>query len=378
MRGARALERSKEARSGARARPSSPTRTLAVGDPQASAEKFFAILAHHGLLGEDGWLAPDVRLVSLGDHFDFGSFGTRFEAGLAGTLILSWLAAHTPEQVTLIAGNHDLARVAELNTLDDVTFQAAAERAYELYRATALDPELERAFLRDYPMFPSVEVAARDLCTFQVEQRNLVSRLLRERRFRLAAHFHDVLFVHAGATIETLANVGLPVHSNDAERVALRLNEALDAAVDSFTGDARFAIAGLFTPGSAERGEPGGFLFHRPAHPSTPVPEKDRARRFDPRTLPRGLCQVVGHVRDAKCRQLLGDWVRDEAASEGRLRHLAVAGDTVSYRYGVPENLSLAAGSTDAAAMIFVDGGMQYVAAEAYELFDVGSFRARA
>jgi hypothetical protein len=215
-------------------------------------------------------------------------------------------------------------------------------------------------------MFPTVEVAARDLCAFRVEQRELVMGLLRERRFRLAASVGGYLFVHAGATSANLATAGLTkAESGDPARVAERLNEVFDEAVAAWSEAAAFSIPGLFEPGSAATGEAGGFLFHRPAHPGAHVASQDRARRFDPRTLPNGLRQVVGHVRDPRCRQLLGDWVRDARSAEGRLRHLTVAGQEVAYRYGLP------VAAAHESEMIFIDGGMNHVPATSYELLEL-------
>jgi hypothetical protein len=136
---AAAMQRADEARAGKKAptSPSTTERRLVVGDPQAPAEKFFSILDLAGVLAKSGWLAPHVELTSMGDHFDFGEFEARESAGTSGTLILSWLAAHPAEQVTLIAGNHDLSRVAELLSFDDDTFQRAATRANALYRTRA-------------------------------------------------------------------------------------------------------------------------------------------------------------------------------------------------------------------------------------------------
>ena len=69
-------------------------RHLAIGDPQAPAETFFTILDHHDLLGKNGRLSPDVMLVSMGDHFDWGGPDDRDRAQKGGAQILSWLAAH--------------------------------------------------------------------------------------------------------------------------------------------------------------------------------------------------------------------------------------------------------------------------------------------
>lgn len=83
------------------------TRWLAVGDPQSSPERFFDFLERGGAITTNRPLAPDVGLVSIGDHFDYGS-----DAAVAprdGLAILQWLASQ-PAAV-LIAGNHDLCRV---------------------------------------------------------------------------------------------------------------------------------------------------------------------------------------------------------------------------------------------------------------------------
>jgi hypothetical protein len=64
---------------------------------------------------------------------------------------------------------------------------------------------------------------------------------------------------------------------------------------------------------------------------------------------------------------LLGDWVVERAQREGRLRHLTVLGEAVSYRYGLPESVP------DAAQMIFIDGGMHHVPSAEYELLEVAA-----
>src|SRR5271169_354959 len=108
-------------------------RLLAVGDPQAPLETLLAILEGHDALGEAGRLREDLHLVSMGDHFDWGDRGDRKAAARSGLETLAWLAAHPADQVTLILGNHDLARVGELVGFDDLRFseaQAAADKVY--------------------------------------------------------------------------------------------------------------------------------------------------------------------------------------------------------------------------------------------------------
>ena len=83
---------------------------VAIGDPQAPLERFFAILEHHGLLSDRGRLRDDVLLVSIGDHFDWGDPEDRRTAADSGLNLLAWLASHPPDHVVVLAGNHDLAR----------------------------------------------------------------------------------------------------------------------------------------------------------------------------------------------------------------------------------------------------------------------------
>lgn len=342
------------------------TRRVAVGDPQAPLGVYLEILERHGLLGDDGWLRPDVELTSIGDHFDFGGSGERALAARDGLAILAWLAAHPPDQVTLIVGNHDLGRVGELCAFDDATFAAVHERALAAYRQGDPDLELQRALCEAHPSLPSAEVAARDFSAFTVAQRELVWSLLRARRFRLArAGSERLLFCHAGVTRDHLAAIGADGAS--APAAARALNDALDAAVAGH-GGGPLAIAGLHRPGDWAGGEGGGVLYHRPAHPEAPAKAgRDRpgalGRRFDPRRLPVSLTQVIGHISDAKCRELLGPWALDEPPAEGELRHLSTDGTRVCYRKGLPEAL-------EAASLVFIDGLMNKTPANRYAIFE--------
>src|SRR4051812_2431655 len=72
---------------------------LAIGDPQASLSQFLRVLDLNGLLADHGRLRHDVGLVTLGDHFDWGRPTERATAAEDGLCILSWLAAHPPDQV---------------------------------------------------------------------------------------------------------------------------------------------------------------------------------------------------------------------------------------------------------------------------------------
>src|SRR6266550_275427 len=108
----------------AKLQPMAKRRWFAMGDPQTTFEKVLAILRGHDLLGEGGKLRDDVGLVSIGDHFDFKSHDERSleDVGRDGSNILRWLAAHAADQVVIVTGNHDAARVMELAFESDESF----------------------------------------------------------------------------------------------------------------------------------------------------------------------------------------------------------------------------------------------------------------
>ena len=360
--------------------PLSRRRRFAVGDPQAPFETFLGILDRHGLLGDAGRLREDVALVSIGDHFDWGGPGRREEAARSGLLLLAWLAAHPPDQVALIAGNHDLARVGELVGFDDASFAVARAEADRAYRGGATDPGAQARLLERFPALATAETAARDLATFRTEQRTLVTSLLRAGRFLLGlAADDDLLLCHAGVTIDELAALDLRAdRQRDARSVAFALNEAFDAAVDAWDGREPLGIPRLHRPGSAAKGEARGVLLHRPAHRESDskqdLYEGPPRRRFDPRWLPVGLTQAIGHIRDKKCRELMGPWSDGAPPRDGPLRHLRVSGETVRYARGLPDG-----DDPRAATLVFLDGGMNFLAdATDYELLDLDTRRAAA
>ncbi len=330
------------------------TRHVAIGDAQAPLPTFLSILERHGLLGEHGRLKPEVHLVSIGDHFDYGPPAWRSIATEESTWLLAWLAAHPADQVTLIFGNHDCARVADLAGLDDAAYVRAREEADRAYRMGKIDEALDAAFVARWPQFPDAEILARDYSTFDVRQRELVSLLLRERRFRLAHAYGGLLFVHAGVTRTDLAAIGAP--QSGAQAIAGALNAFLDSR-------GPLDLMPLYQPGSQAAGEARGVLAHRPSHPQRSPAEQFAGpprRRFDPRDLPAGVTQVIGHIRDGKCRDLLGEWCEPGEPRDGPLRQLHVSGDGVRYSRGTSRD----------AAMLFIDGGMNYAPVADYELFD--------
>jgi hypothetical protein len=129
-----------------------------------------------------------------------------------------------------------------------------------------------------------------------------------------------------------------------------------------------------FAGGAGEEG--GGLLYHRPSNPTSGSTfHATRPRRFDPRTLPRGLAQIAGHSGHAKCIAELGTWVTDaaRARAHGGIRTLRVLGkgegeDQVVYDLGVAPP-DVVAG---AASLVLVDGELRRVPAEEVALLSLG------
>jgi hypothetical protein len=336
-------------------------RHVAVGDPQAPFEAFLSILEGHALLTDSRRLRDDVQLVSMGDHFDWGPPAQRAQATADGLRLLEWLASHPPEQVVLIAGNHDLARVCELAPFEsDVQFEEAFALASAAYRGGDVDEALEEAFLARYPHVPDAECVARDFSCFSVAQRAVVTELLRDGRLRLAFEHRGLLLVHAGVTTAELP-AGATASSVAA---AQALNALLDERVARWAGGP-FDLHPLHQPGTAAGGEARGALFHRPAQPTATNAHQFAGpprRRFDPRELPLAFPQAIGHIRDKKARELLGPtWTDGAAPRDGVLRSLSVTGQAVHYRHGAHAD----------ARLYFLDGGMSHVAPGDYQLFDL-------
>lgn len=360
----------------ARPRP----RRLAIGDPQAPLSTFVEILDRNDLLGDDGRLHPDVLLVTMGDHFDWGPAEDRAAGAESALRLLAWLASHPADQVLLLAGNHDLARVGELAGFDDAGFAEAHEEATELRRIPMSDPHraARRArYLARHGALPSVGVAARDWAQFETRQRALVDALLRAGRFRAAwAAAPDLLLVHGAVTPDDIASLGVEGHHmHQAEAVAEVIQRVFVAAVGRLEDGTALDLAPLYVIGSAERGESRGIFVQRPADPDLGDPALfvgPPRRRFDPRALAGGLAQVTGHIRDQKCRELMPAWSDPGPARDGPLRHLWSNGRAVRYARGLPDDSARAGQAAGEAALLyFADGGMNHVAPELYELFDL-------
>lgn len=363
-------------------------RHVAVGDPQASFEKYLRILDRHELIGEDGRVRPDVSLLSIGDHFDYeGDLETVREDGRR---LLRWLAGHPSDQVVLIAGNHDLCRVVDLAVETDERFTRARRLARlinELRKRADASDELREAravFAEQFPELPTPKVANRDWGSFSVGQRDLVQSLLLGGRLRLARvglteEDRPLLLTHAAVTSRDLELLDLSPGSTP-EAIAQALELRLDRAIahvrpDWLAGrEAALDLAPIYVEGR-DGHEGGGILYHRPAHPRSMAREGERAsrapRRFDPRTLPLGLLQACGHAGHRKCAEDLGEWVSPEARAveRGGLRTLRTDGTQVHYEMGIRPVPRHEGG------LYMIDGEMNRVPAEEYPVLDLEGWR---
>ncbi len=340
-------------------------RTIAVGDPQAPLESLLLILAAHGLLADDGTLFDDVRLVSIGDHFDWGPVRDRARATYDGLRTIAWLSSHPADQVILLAGNHDLARVGELLHFSDERYEDARREADRGYRDQ--QPQRpEEHFCATFDL-PSWEVASRDLSAFRASQRDWVATLLRAGRLRLSCSIAGVLLTHAGVSTHELDMLSLdPVERRDPTAVSSALDDKFARAVRQWRGDP-FAIPSLHSPGSSQ-GEGAGVLYHRfttqaPDRWSTRV--DGLRRRTHVSALAPALTQAIGHVRDKKSLQLLG--LDATHATVGRLRSLVV--DDGRWHYA--PRVEPSAPSPDASVLVHLDGAMLDCDPDAYELYDL-------
>ncbi len=364
------------------------TRTLVMGDPQAPFAKVLEILALHDAL-DGNRLAKDVVLVSIGDHFDYDLRNHRV-AAQEGLSLLRWLASHDASQVVLILGNHDASRVMELAAITDEEFERARQLARSIDDTEqskgkeAARERTQREYLPAFPTLPPPGVVGRDYAAFSSEQRELVQTLLLAARFHLACtgelpDGRRVLLSHAGVTTRETSLLGV---DTSPVAIAQALEARLAGSIERVSEDWRrgevapLSLAPLHVSGSQDE-EGGGLLYHRPSNPQRKVDAgwahaPARPRRFDPRTLPRGLTQVVGHTGHAKCVEELGDWVtpRARARAHGGIRTLRVLGDSVTYDLGI-------APPTDGVAdLILIDGEMRRVDALEVSLLPLASLDA--
>jgi hypothetical protein len=356
-------------------------RIFAMGDPQAPFSKTREVLDAHGALAGDR-LASDVVLVSIGDHFDY-DLNDPVTAAAEGLRTLRWLADHDPAQVILLLGNHDASRVMELATITDEEFTAARVLARSIDATEKTDGKeaaierIAREFVPAHPQLPPPGVVGRDYASFTTEQRTLVMELLLAGRFHLALtgaleDGREVLITHAGVTRRELGMLGVEATPF---AIAAALEAHLTASIDHVRDDwqqgelAPLSLAPLHVTGSPGE-EGGGLLYHRPSNPSRADADPawalaaSRPRRFDPRTLPRGITQVIGHSGHAKCVHELGPWVEPAARrrKHGGIRTLRVSDAGISYDLGIAPH------EDDAADLILIDGELRRVPASEVEL----------
>ena len=346
-------------------------RTFVMGDPQAPFAKLLEVLDRHAALDGDR-LAPDVVLVSIGDHFDY-DFRDWRTAGQEGLKFLRWLAGHDAAQVKLLLGNHDSSRVMELIAITDERFAAA--RAFA--QALDGDPARDARFHAAFPELPTAGLAGRDFASFSAEQRALTIELLLAGRFDLAlvgelSDGRTALLTHAGVTRREIAMLGAAVEPRAiAALLQARLSDAIDAVRADWTGGrpTPLSLEPLHVAGVPGE-EGGGLLYHRPTNPDRRGADRswelarERPRRFDPRNLPVGLTQIAGHTGHNKCLAELAGWAT--AAARGRkhggIRTLRLARGTVTYDLGIAEP------ADNVADLILIDGELRRVPAAEVEL----------
>lgn len=346
-------------------------RRVVLGDPQAPFAHTTALLERSGVLAGDR-LRDDVELISIGDHFDY-DLRTPDVSREEGLRTLRWLASH--EQVRLIFGNHDAARVVELATVTDAEFAAARTLALDIEATKSREGRAaakQREANEFHPRFPHLStygIVARDYASFSEEQRALVVELLLAGRFHLALDGslpdgRPVILTHAGLTH------GEKIFS------AAAIDAHFRAAIESRRAD---WLRGVITPLSLEplsqagtRGEEaGGMLAHRPSDPdresADPAWERDpaRPRRFAPWELP-PITQVCGHTNHASCLRELARWATPAAKAHRHagIRTLRWDGEQAVYDLGV---LPPKQGAAD---LILVDGELRDPANRA-ELLDL-------
>lgn len=303
-------------------------KTVVIGDPQAPIKKLMDMLAINELLSDDGFLKKTVRLVSIGDHFDYDAESKETAQNDASSFI-AWLAYHSKKQVYIILGNHDTARVQELIKFSDEEFQEAYNNASSVLKFEKndtnntsnnkpdnLDIDQLNAFYKKYPSIPSALFVTRDVYSYTTNQRDWIINLLLLGRCHLALEgvlkYENgigkdkketkkikVLLTHAGVVLRDvyllkkwfLAKMGKNVSSeielklqnslnflgNEDDRISLLsrlLNEFLFSKISEVSSSWNNGIlepldlSPLYEYGISQN-EAGGLLAHRPSCIST-------------------------------------------------------------------------------------------------------------
>src|SRR5262249_48124558 len=146
------------------------------------------------------------------------------------------------------------------------TFVRVRDEARVIYRDGRVNEAAQASFLARWPELPTAEVAARDFSAFRVQQRTLVTHLLKQGRFHLAWAPDDVhLFLHAGVTLDILKRLSIDPTSG-ARAIARALDDHFARTIARWNGPPEpLEIPNVHFPGNAARGEGGGMLYHRAA-----------------------------------------------------------------------------------------------------------------
>lgn len=347
-----------------------------LGDPQAP---FAAVMKCLAPVLDGDRLRADVDLISIGDHFDYDLRAPEVSRR-EGLRVLRWLASHG-DQVTLLFGNHDAARVTELVGASDQEFAAARALALELEetkRTEGREAAKRREAEEWLPRFASLStygICARDYASFDEEQRDLVASLLAQGKFHLAAtgtlaDGREVLITHAGVTMRELARLGAAAQPRV---IAEKLERLFAAAVAARSPGEALSLEPVAQAGAPGE-EAGGLLAHRPTDPAREGADAawefdpDRPRRFAPHELPPGLVQVAGHTNHASCLRELAAFAtpRARAQRHAGIRTLRATAGSAVYDLGILPPL---AGAAD---LILIDGELRDPAnrAELLELAD--------
>ena len=343
---------------------------IVLGDPQASLACLFAHLEVQQALTIDGWLKPELRLICVGDYFDFAAKDS-VDAGYQGMQFLAWLAAHDPLQTTLLMGNHDAERVMSLAGCSGEQHYESQLACREMLQFST--PEQRRVFrnkwVNEHPNHPSI-VAAHDYRNFVPEQGDLIRRLLMQGRLQLATTAvnefrQQLLITHAGVTQRELTLVGASANAQDCVRHLNRfLADAVERVRPAWAANQTqpLDLAPLYYGWEQHRPN-GGLLVHRPDgrfgaltheqklgldHPLAP-------RSVSPNEfLIPNLHQVVGHTVAA---QRLTRWLEPavsadaQSAPMGRVLSLIPSG--AQYLLVLPEERRNASSS-----VTFADVGL--------------------
>ena len=127
---------------------------FAIGDLQCEFDQFLSVLKASECLDETAQLRTDIQLITVGDYFDYHDKESddvqRTQHN--GCQILEWLSAHSPQQITILLGNHDICRVAELINYSDERYAKARQSAIVISKEEG--PKKRQRFREQFPELP--------------------------------------------------------------------------------------------------------------------------------------------------------------------------------------------------------------------------------